>query len=123
MTLKEQFNLTMLFISHDLRVIRSLCDRVAVMYLGRLVEEGSVEDVYTNPVHPYTEALVGAIPELDPDMRKKDQEPAGEVPSPIEPPPGCHFHPRCPLVIDRCSVEVPELSYRNKDRRARCHVR
>ncbi|MEE8319711.1 MAG: oligopeptide/dipeptide ABC transporter ATP-binding protein [bacterium] len=123
MTLKEQFNLTMLFISHDLRVIRSLCDRVAVMYLGRLVEEGPVEDVYTNPVHPYTEALVGAIPELDPDMRKKDQEPAGEVPSPIEPPPGCHFHPRCPLVIDRCSVEVPELSYRNKDRRARCHVR
>jgi len=123
MTLKEQFNLTMLFISHDLRVIRSLCDRVAVMYLGRLVEEGPVEDVYTNPVHPYTEALVGAIPELDPGMRKKDQEPAGEVPSPIEPPPGCHFHPRCPLVIDRCSVEVPELSYRNKDRRARCHVR
>ncbi len=123
MTLKEQFNLTMLFISHDLRVIRSLCDRVAVMYLGRLVEEGPVEDVYTNPVHPYTEALVGAIPELDPDMRKKDQEPAGEVPSPIEPPPGCHFHPRCPLVIDRCSVEVPELSYRNNDRRARCHVR
>ena len=123
MTLKEQFNLTMLFISHDLRVIRSLCDRVAVMYLGRLVEEGPVEDVYTNPVHPYTEALVGAIPELDPGMRKKDQEPAGEVPSPIEPPPGCHFHPRCPLVIDRCSVEVPELSRRNKDRRARCHVR
>ncbi len=123
MTLKEQFNLTMLFISHDLRVIRSLCDRVAVMYLGRLVEEGPVEDVYANPVHPYTEALVRAIPEPDPDLRKKDRGPAGEVASPIEPPPGCHFHPRCPLRIDRCSVDVPELSHRSKDRRARCFVR
>ena len=123
MTLKEQFNLTMLFISHDLRVIRSLCDRVAVMYLGKLVEEGPVEDVYTNPVHPYTEALIRAIPEPDPNLRKKDQEPTGEMASPIEPPPGCHFHPRCPLRIDRCSVDMPELSRRSKDRRARCFVR
>jgi len=123
MTLKEQFNLTMLFISHDLRVIRSLCDRVAVMYLGRLVEEGPVEDVYADPVHPYTEALVRAIPEPDPDLRTKDRGPAGEVASPIDPPPGCHFHPRCPIRIDRCSVEVPELSHRSNDRRARCFVR
>ncbi len=123
MTLKEQFNLTMLFISHDLRVIRSLCDRVAVMYLGKLVEEGPVEDVYANPVHPYTEALIRAIPEPDPNLRKKDQEPTGEMASPIEPPPGCHFHPRCPLRIDRCSVDMPELSRRSKDRRARCFVR
>lgn len=123
MELKEHFSLTMLFISHDLRVIRSLCDRVAVMYLGRLVEVGPAEEVYTNPVHPYTEALIQSIPDPDPRRRNKGQGPEGEMPSPSSPPPGCHFHTRCPLKIDRCLVEVPKLSQREGSRRAACHVR
>lgn len=123
MSLKEKFDLTMLFISHDLRVVRSLCDRVGVMYLGRIVEEGPVGEVYSHPVHPYTEALVGAIPEPDPSLRRKEEAPMGEVPSPIAPPPGCHFHPRCPLRIEKCSVEMPELTSRDEYRLAACHVR
>ncbi|TNF47106.1 ATP-binding cassette domain-containing protein [bacterium] len=123
MELKDHFSLTMLFISHDLRVIRSLCDRVAVMYLGRLVEVGPVEKVYANPVHPYTEALIQSIPEPDPKRRNKGHGPEGEIPSPSSPPPGCHFHTRCPLRIDRCFEEVPELSEREEGRRAACHVR
>ncbi len=123
MSLKEQFNLTMLFISHDLRVVRSLCDRVGVMYLGRIVEEGPAEELYTSPVHPYTEALVKAIPEPEPSLREKDDAPVGEVPSPIDPPPGCHFHPRCPVRIGKCSVDIPELTPRGERRLAACHVR
>ena len=123
MELKDHFSLTMLFISHDLRVIRSLCDRVAVMYLGRIVEVGPVVEIYTNPVHPYTEALIQSIPEPDPRKRKKGYGPEGEIPSPSAPPPGCHFHTRCPLKTDICLKVVPELSEREGGRRAACHVR
>ena len=121
--LKDRFSLTMLFISHDLRVVRSLCDRVAVMYLGRIVEIAPVEDIYSRPVHPYSEALIRAIPEPDPEKRGHDAAPAGEVPSPANPPSGCHFHPRCPLRIERCAFEAPDLTSRGNDRFAACHVR
>jgi len=121
--LKTRFSLTVLFISHDLRVVRSLCDRVAVMYLGRIVEEGSVEDLYDRPVHPYTEKLIRAIPEPDPKSRKRSAGLMGEVPSPANPPQGCAFHPRCPLARGVCSQEVPELTERGFGHRAACHVR
>jgi oligopeptide/dipeptide ABC transporter ATP-binding protein len=123
MELKGRFSLTLLFISHDLRVIRSLCDRVAVMYLGRIVESGPSEELYKSPVHPYTEALISAIPEPDPEHAGKKIVTHGEVPSPADPPPGCHFHPRCPLRKDICSAEEPPLSPRPGGRLAACHVR
>jgi len=123
MELKSTFSLTLLFISHDLRVVRSLCDRVAVMYLGRIVEVGPAEDMYLHPVHPYTEALIKAIPEPDPELKDRTVVPIGEVPSPINPPSGCHFHPRCPLKIDICPLEAPPLSQRPGGRLAACHVR
>jgi len=124
MDLKERLSLTVLFISHDLRVVRSICDRVAVMYLGRVVEEGKVEDLYQHPVHPYTEELIRAIPEPDPELSIRGDGLAGEVPSPMEPPPGCAFHPRCPLAIDICHRETPELTPRaGEGHRAACWVR
>jgi oligopeptide/dipeptide ABC transporter ATP-binding protein len=123
MELKKQLSLTVLFISHDLRVVRSLCDRVAVMYLGRIIEEGSVDDLYTRAVHPYTEELVRAIPEPDPEMKKQGQGLEGEVPSPADPPPGCPFHPRCPLVEEVCRTRVPDLTGRWPGHRAACHIR
>jgi oligopeptide/dipeptide ABC transporter ATP-binding protein len=123
MELKNRLSLTILFISHDLRVIRSLCDRVAVMYLGRVVEEGGVEDLYTRPVHPYTEELIRAIPEPDPELRKQGQGLKGEVPSPADPPPGCPFHPRCPLVKGICRDRIPDLKERWAGHRAACHIR
>ncbi|UCF30330.1 MAG: ABC transporter ATP-binding protein [bacterium] len=121
--LKTRFSLTMMFISHDLRVVRSLCDRVGVMYLGRLVEVGAAEELYSRPMHPYTEALIEAIPEPDPSIRRRSEGAEGEMPSPSDPPPGCHFHTRCPLRIDRCFHEIPALTPRGEGRLAACHVR
>ena len=124
MELKERLSLTVMFISHDLRVVRSICDRVAVMYLGRVVEEGNVEDLYKSPVHPYTEELIRAIPEPDPELSIKGEGLAGEVPSPVNPPPGCAFNPRCPLAKDICRQHIPELTPRaGEGHRAACHVR
>jgi oligopeptide/dipeptide ABC transporter ATP-binding protein len=124
MELKEHLSLTVLFISHDLRVVRSICDRVAVMYLGRVVEEGNVDDLYQRPVHPYTEQLIRAIPEPDPDLSIKGEGLPGEVPSPMDPPPGCAFHPRCPLAKDTCRTHTPELTPRKGEgHRAACWVR
>ena len=121
--LKKQLSLTVLFISHDLRVVRSLCDRVSVMYLGRLVEEGNVEDLYARSVHPYTQELIRAIPEPDPESGKRSSGLTGEVPSPADPPSGCAFHPRCPLARQVCREEVPELTERWPGHRAACHLR
>lgn len=121
--LKDRFSLTILFVSHDLRVVRSLCDRVSVMYLGRLVEEGPAEELFHGPVHPYTEELVRAIPEPDPEKKIEDPGLPGEVPSPADPPPGCAFHPRCPLAQDICRAVVPELRERTPGRFVACHVR
>jgi oligopeptide/dipeptide ABC transporter ATP-binding protein len=109
--LRDQFGLTYLFIAHDLSVVRHLCHRVAVMYLGKIVELADCDELYGNPLHPYTQALLGAVPVPDPDMEKARayRIVKGEVPSPMNPPRGCVFHPRCPLAIDSCAKNVPEL--------------
>ncbi|MBB3950101.1 peptide/nickel transport system ATP-binding protein [Aureimonas jatrophae] len=100
--LKERIGLTLIFIAHDLAIVRRLCDRVAVMYLGRIVEEGPTESVFREPRHPYTAALIASIPEIDPDIALPLAPMGGEPPSPLAPPPGCPFHPRCPYAEDRC---------------------
>jgi oligopeptide transport system ATP-binding protein len=108
--LREKFNLTYLFIAHDLSVVRHLCQRVAVMYLGRVVELASCDEVFDNPLHPYTKALLAAVPVPDPSVEadRSFQPLTGEVPSPINPPPGCVFHPRCPLAVEDCKRERPD---------------
>ncbi|MEV0284895.1 MULTISPECIES: oligopeptide/dipeptide ABC transporter ATP-binding protein [unclassified Kribbella] len=119
--LKEQLDLTLVLISHDLRVVRYLCDRVAVMYLGQIVEVAGRDDLFTNPRHPYTRVLLAA-------SLAEDEEPAGmvkrlrgEPPSPIDPPHGCRFHPRCPMAQDICRTVVPEVSRPGPNRLVTCH--
>jgi oligopeptide/dipeptide ABC transporter ATP-binding protein len=109
--LRDQFNLTYLFIAHDLSVVRHLCHRVAVMYLGRIVELADSDELFDNPMHPYTQALLSAVPVPDPTVEagRMHKVVKGEVPSPIDPPSGCVFHPRCELAVDSCSVKLPEL--------------
>lgn len=109
--LRDQFGLTYLFIAHDLSVVRHLCHRVAVMYLGKIVELAECDELYSNPLHPYTQALLAAVPVPDPDMEKVRayRIVKGEVPSPMNPPSGCVFHPRCPLAVDNCAKTVPEF--------------
>ena len=109
--LQNQFNLTYLFIAHDLSVVRHISDRVAVMYLGHIVELADRNEIYVNPIHPYTKALLSAVPIPDPviDAQRERILLTGEVPSPLNPPPGCVFNPRCPIVADDCSRVVPEL--------------
>ncbi len=109
--LRDEFGLTYLFISHDLSVIRHLCHRVAVMYLGKIVELAECDELYDNPIHPYTRALLAAVPIPDPTIEAKRAHEVvkGEVPSPINPPSGCVFHPRCSLAVDGCSKEIPEF--------------
>jgi len=108
--LQEEMKLSYLFIAHDLSVVKHISDRIAVMYLGKIVEYTDADTLYKSPLHPYTNALISAIPVPDPTIRKKKQILKGDVPSPINPPSGCVFHTRCPYVKDRCKVEVPELS-------------
>ena len=109
--LRDQFNLTYLFIAHDLSVVRHLCHRVAVMYLGRIVELAESDELFDNPMHPYTQALLSAVPVPDPTVEagRVHKVVKGEVPSPIDPPSGCVFHPRCDIAVDSCSVRLPEL--------------
>ena len=108
--LKAEFDLTYVFISHDLNVIRYLCDRVMVMYLGKVVEIGDTESVYANPAHPYTRALLASMPSMDPDHRTLAAPLAGDPPNPINPPPGCSFHPRCARAEPVCERRAPVLS-------------
>ena len=108
--LQKKLGMAYLFIAHDLAVVHYLCDRVAVMYLGRIVEVGKAKDIYARPLHPYTRALLSAIPASHPRNRRDVQPLAGDVPSPANPPKGCAFHPRCPVAIDLCRSAVPELS-------------
>jgi peptide/nickel transport system ATP-binding protein len=108
--LKTEFNLTYVFISHDLNVVRYMSDRVLVMYLGRIVEIGPVGPIYDSPRHPYTKALLSAMPSMDPDRRTQEAPIAGDPPNPINPPPGCRFHTRCPFAEDVCRLKVPELA-------------
>ena len=107
--LQEEMQLTYLFIAHDLAVVKHISDRIAVMYLGKIVEYADADILYEKPVHPYTHALISAIPVPDPTVRKKKQILEGDVPSPIHPPPGCVFHTRCPYVKDYCKEKLPEL--------------
>jgi peptide/nickel transport system ATP-binding protein len=109
MQLKEDFDLTYLFITHDLATAKYICDRIAIMYLGQICEMGTLEQVYRNPQHPYTQALLAAVPVPDPHARRAAPMPKGEIPSPINPPPGCRFHPRCPVAKEACSRELPVL--------------
>ncbi len=107
--LQEEYGLSYIFIAHDLSVVKYISDRVAVMYLGRIVEIGTVEEIFENPSHPYTQALLAAIPIPDPGRRARQVHLEGDVPSPISPPSGCHFHTRCPVAEARCSQEYPEM--------------
>lgn len=119
--LQEKFGLTYIFISHDLSVIEHVCDRIAVMYLGKIVELASREELYKNPMHPYTQALIAAIPKIGAGKQKFKKSLGGEVPSPLRPPPGCHFHPRCPKRFDRCDKEIPALSDVASDSKGGAH--
>jgi dipeptide transport system ATP-binding protein len=107
--IQERLNLAYLFISHDLSVVRHIANDVMVMYLGRVVEQGTREDIFANPQHPYTQALLSATPQPDPERKRQRMVLKGELPSPLSPPNGCAFNPRCPLAFDRCRVERPEL--------------
>ncbi|HZA67947.1 MAG TPA: ABC transporter ATP-binding protein [Geminicoccaceae bacterium] len=121
MQLREQLDLTYLFISHDLGVIEHLADRVVIMYLGRVVEVAPAEALFAGPNHPYTRALLEEVPRID--LRKRRFEPIkGEIPSPIDPPSGCHFHPRCPFAMARCRTEPPALKEVAPGRLAACHL-
>jgi peptide/nickel transport system ATP-binding protein len=120
-SLRESLGLTYLFISHDLGVVRHLSDRVAIMYLGRLVETAPTAEIYATPNHPYTQALLAEIPRLDV-RRKTFAAIRGEIPSPLAPPPGCHFHPRCPHAMPRCKIEQPLLREIAPGRLAACHL-
>ena len=120
MKIRDQRNITLLFISHDLSMVRHLCDSTAVMYMGNIVEYGENEILFNNPLHPYTKALINAIPIPDPRVKREVTILEGEIPSLQHPPSGCRFHPRCPIAQPDCSVKQPELTTLTDGRRAAC---
>ncbi|HUD72653.1 MAG TPA: oligopeptide/dipeptide ABC transporter ATP-binding protein [Dongiaceae bacterium] len=120
--LQEEYGCAYLFIAHDLALVERFADRVAVMYLGRIVESAPAADLFRNPLHPYTRALLQAIPVPDPERVRERAALAGDPPSPAEPPPGCRFHPRCPVAVDRCRREDPVLRESAPGHRAACHL-
>jgi oligopeptide/dipeptide ABC transporter ATP-binding protein len=120
--LQEQLSLTYFFIAHDLRVVKHISQRVAIMYLGKIVELASRDEIYSNPRHPYTRALLSAIPQIDASARAERIKPAGEVPSPLNPPAGCSFHPRCPYAKDVCKQAEPYLTAGYGGHAVACHV-
>jgi peptide/nickel transport system ATP-binding protein len=121
MKLKEEFDLTYLFITHDLATAKYVCDRIAILYLGKMCEVGPLNDVYQYTIHPYTRALLEAVPVPDPTHRRTLPMPRGEIPNAINPPPGCHFHPRCPMARPNCSVDEPPLRELRPNHFTACH--
>jgi peptide/nickel transport system ATP-binding protein len=121
MKLQEQLNLTYLFVAHDLSVVKHTCDRVAVMYVGKLVEVASTDELFHHPKHPYTSALMSAVPVADPRVRLAMIPLEGDVPSPADPPSGCYFHPRCRYAADKCSNETPTLEEVSPNHYVACH--
>jgi peptide/nickel transport system ATP-binding protein len=121
MRLRRELDLTYLFISHDLGVVEHLSDRVVIMYLGRVVEEADTETVFRRPNHPYTRSLLDSVPRIE-NRKRAFSVVKGEIPSPLNPPSGCHFHPRCPLAMERCKVEVPRLREIAPGQRSACHL-
>jgi oligopeptide/dipeptide ABC transporter ATP-binding protein len=120
--LQDEFGLTYLFISHDLSVVEHISDRVAVMYLGRIIELGNTREVCAEPLHPYTQALMSASPMVDPHVKREKIILTGDVPSPINPPPGCHFHLRCHKVMDICREKAPKVKEISPGRKVCCHL-
>jgi len=120
--LQEQFGLTYIFIAHDLSVVKHISDRVGVMYLGRMVEVAPKKELYGHPAHPYTEALLSAVPVPNPRHKRERIVLSGNVPSPANPPAGCAFHPRCPKAFDRCRQERPELIHLGREHYVACHL-
>ncbi|MGA2820839.1 MAG: ABC transporter ATP-binding protein [Anaerolineales bacterium] len=121
MKMKKEFDLTYLFITHDLATAKYVCDRIAILYLGKLCEVGPLNAVYEHYAHPYTRALLEAVPVPDPRHRRTEPMPSGEIPSAINPPSGCHFHPRCPIARENCSVEEPLLREIRPGHQVACH--
>lgn len=119
--LQQEFNLSYLFIAHDLAVVKHISDRISIMYLGKIVESGNGDEIYQSSRHPYTQSLISAIPVPDPHREINRQLITGDVPSPINPPSGCAFHPRCPMVIDRCKHDMPTLETLSEGHIAACH--
>jgi peptide/nickel transport system ATP-binding protein len=122
MKMQRELNLTILLITHDLAVAKYMCNKISVMYLGKIVESARTKDIFSNPLHPYTQALLEAVPIPNPRQRSDKKIPVGEIPSALNPPTGCRFHPRCPYVFGRCSTEVPELRERDKGHFVACHL-
>ena len=120
MDLQEEMNLALVFISHDLSVVRRIADQIMVMYLGKVVEQGDAKMIFDNPSHPYTQALLGATPAVDPKLRRERVKLTGELPSPLNPPTGCAFHTRCRFVQDKCSTTAPKLEMQF-ERQVACH--
>jgi oligopeptide/dipeptide ABC transporter ATP-binding protein len=121
MRLRRELDLTYLFISHDLGVVEHLSDRVVIMYLGRVVEEAPTEEVFRRANHPYTQSLLASVPRIE-NRKRAFAVVKGEIPSPLNPPPGCHFHPRCPMAFDRCRTEAPKLKEVGTTHRSACHL-
>jgi peptide/nickel transport system ATP-binding protein len=119
--LKEEFNLTYLFITHDLATAKYICDRIGILYLGRLAELADLNELYANPLHPYTRALLAAVPVPNPHERRSEAMPKGEIPNPINPPSGCRFHPRCPFAQEDCAINEPELREIRPGHLVSCH--
>jgi peptide/nickel transport system ATP-binding protein len=121
--LQKEFNLTYIFIAHGLPAVKHISDRIAVMYLGKVVELATKEQLFTKPMHPYTEGLLAAVPIPDPTLRDKKKHILleGDMPSPANPPSGCRFHTRCPYAAEKCSAEVPELVEKEKGHFVACH--
>lgn len=118
--LQEEFNLSYLFIAHDLSVVKHVSDYIGVMYLGHIVEQGPSDEIYNNPKHPYTQALISAIPEIDPEKRKERILLTGDLPSPANPPTGCPFHTRCPIAQEACKTTKPKYKEVSQNHFAAC---